>query len=148
MARSPSRHSRFRRVKTVLSGGWVFAEFDKISERCGGCLEISYMSEMYGPRRGIPDSMNVVSVIAIQRGLTDPNRMVVMSGDIDAIRSGGRGWGDTDSVPGANDNASGMAGTIEAARVLTQHTFKSSSRYEDVGKMFFGLPPSFWVLDL
>ncbi len=31
---------------------------------------------------------------------------------------------------------------------LTQHTFKSSSRYEDVGKMLFGLPPSFWVLDL
>ena len=31
---------------------------------------------------------------------------------------------------------------------LTQHTFKSSSRYEDVGKMLFGLPPDFWVLDL
>ena len=32
--------------------------------------------------------------------------------------------------------------------VLTQHAYKSSSRYEDVGKMLFGLPPNFWVLDL
>ena len=32
--------------------------------------------------------------------------------------------------------------------VLTQHAYKSYSRYEDVGKMLFGLPPSFWSLDL
>jgi hypothetical protein len=108
---------------------WIFSEFEAISRQCGGCLEISYMSEMYAPRRGIPDSMNVVSVVAIQRGTTDPNRMVIMSGDIDAIRSGGRGWGERDSVPGANDNASGMAGTIEAARVLTQHHFNGSIVY-------------------
>jgi alkylation response protein AidB-like acyl-CoA dehydrogenase len=31
---------------------------------------------------------------------------------------------------------------------LTQHTDNSYSRYEDVGKMMFGLPPSFWILDL
>ncbi len=32
--------------------------------------------------------------------------------------------------------------------VLTQHAYKSSSRYEDVGKILFGLPPAFWSLDL
>jgi alkylation response protein AidB-like acyl-CoA dehydrogenase len=32
--------------------------------------------------------------------------------------------------------------------VLTQHTYKSYSRYEDMGKLLFGLPPSFWILDL
>jgi alkylation response protein AidB-like acyl-CoA dehydrogenase len=32
--------------------------------------------------------------------------------------------------------------------VLTSHAYKSSSRYEDVGKMLFGLPPDFWLLDL
>lgn len=108
---------------------WIFSEFERISAECGGCLEITYMSEMYAPRRGIPDSMNVVDVVAIQRGMTDPNRMVVMSGDIDDIRSGGRGWGESDSVPGANDNASGMAGTIEAALVLTKYHFNGSIVY-------------------
>jgi len=34
------------------------------------------------------------------------------------------------------------------AHVLTQHTTKSYSRYEDVGKMLFGLPPSFYLLEL
>ena len=32
--------------------------------------------------------------------------------------------------------------------VLTQHVDKSYSRYEDVGKMMFGLPPSFFLLRL
>jgi len=108
---------------------WIFSEFEKISAECGGCLEVTYMSEIYPPVRRIPDSMNVVSVVAIQRGTTDPNRMVIMSGDIDAIRSGGRGSGERDSVPGANDNASGMAGTIEAARVLTKYRFNGSIVY-------------------
>jgi alkylation response protein AidB-like acyl-CoA dehydrogenase len=31
---------------------------------------------------------------------------------------------------------------------LTQHASKSYARYEDVGKILFGLPPDFWVLDL
>ena len=50
-----------------------------------------------------------------------------MSGDIDSRNSDG-----SDAVkdaPGANDNASGMAGTIEAARVLSQYTFESSIVY-------------------
>jgi alkylation response protein AidB-like acyl-CoA dehydrogenase len=32
--------------------------------------------------------------------------------------------------------------------VLTQHAFKSYSRYADVGKMLFGLPPGFFSLEL
>lgn len=34
------------------------------------------------------------------------------------------------------------------AHVLTQHAYKASWRYEDIGKMLFGIPPSFWTLDL
>jgi len=32
--------------------------------------------------------------------------------------------------------------------VLTQHAYKSSARYEDVGRILFGLPPEFWALRL
>jgi hypothetical protein len=106
---------------------WIKNEFDRISADCGGCLEVFYVAEVYPPSRRIPDSVNVVSVVAIQPGATDPNRMVVMSGDIDSRISDN--YNAVDSAPGANDNASGMAGTIEAARVLSKYTFNGSIVY-------------------
>jgi len=100
---------------------WVKAEFDRISEACGGCLEVSYQ-RMFVPGDStsrIPVDTWVVNVVAILRGTTEPDRYVIMSGDIDSRNSDGSdGVGD---APGANDNASGMAGTLEAARLLTQN---------------------------
>jgi hypothetical protein len=106
---------------------WIMREFERISAACGGCLEIFYASEIFPPGRRIPDSTNVVNVIAIQRGQTDPNRVVVMSGDIDSRISDPMNR--ADSSPGANDNASGMAGVLEAARVLSRRRFNGSTVY-------------------
>ena len=106
---------------------WIFAEFEKISEDCGGCLEVIYVSDVVEGERRIPDPTNVVSVLAIQRGTVDPNRYVMMSGDIDS-RVTDPLDGTSDS-PGANDNASGMAGTIEAARILSKYEFPGSIIY-------------------
>ena len=106
---------------------WIFAEFEKISEDCGGCLEVMYISDTISGERRIPDPVDVVSVVAIQRGKLDPNRMVAMSGDIDS-RVTDPLDGTSDS-PGANDNASGMAGVLEAARVLTQREYAGSIVY-------------------
>jgi Zn-dependent M28 family amino/carboxypeptidase len=66
-------------------------------------------------------------VIAVQTGSTDPNRYVMMSGDIDSRISDIMNF--TDDSPGANDNASGVAGTIEAARILSQYKFNGSIVY-------------------
>ena len=106
---------------------WIKGRFDEISSECGGCLEVFYQTSLVGGTRRIPDTVAVVNVIAIQRGTTDPNRYAVMSGDIDSRASDGLD-GDSDA-PGANDNASGMAGVIEAARVLTKHDFPGSIVY-------------------
>jgi Zn-dependent M28 family amino/carboxypeptidase len=57
----------------------------------------------------------------------DPNRMVMMSGDIDSRISDPLNG--KDDSPGANDNASGMAGVIEAARTLTKYKFPGSVVY-------------------
>lgn len=105
---------------------WIKAEFERISSQCGGCLEVMYISDTVTGKR-VPNPTEIVSVIAIQRGRSDPNRMVMMSGDIDSRISDPLN-GESDS-PGANDNASGMAGAIEAARVLTQHKFAGSIVY-------------------
>jgi hypothetical protein len=106
---------------------WIHEEFERISAECGGCLEVMYVSDTISGERRIPEPTEVVSVIAIQRGRIDPDRYVMMSGDIDS-RVTDPLDGTSDS-PGANDNASGMAGVIEAARVLSQHEFDGSIIY-------------------
>lgn len=106
---------------------WIFAEFEKISTECGGCLEVIYVSDTISGERRIPDPTEVVSVLAIQRGTLDPNRFVMMSGDIDSRVTDPMNG--TDDSPGANDNASGMAGTIEAARILSKREFAGSIIY-------------------
>ncbi|GHA82646.1 peptidase M28 [Algimonas arctica] len=106
---------------------WISAEFEKISAECGGCLEVIYVSDTISGESRIPEPTEVVSVLAIQRGTTDPNRYVMMSGDIDSrVTDPLNGTSDS---PGANDNASGMAGAIEAARVLSKHKFAGSIIY-------------------
>ncbi|MBO6621974.1 MAG: M28 family metallopeptidase [Balneola sp.] len=106
---------------------WIKAEFERISADCGGCLEVFYVSDVISGQRRIPDPVNIVNVVAIQRGTADPNRFVMMSGDIDSRVSDPLD-GVSDS-PGANDNASGMAGVIESARVLTKYEFPGSIMY-------------------
>ena len=108
---------------------WIKAEFDRISEACGGCLDVYYQRTLATAEdnRRIPEDTWIVNVIAIQRGTTHPDRYVIMSGDIDS-----RASSSTDAeidAPGANDNASGMAGTLEAARILTAYSFPSSIVY-------------------
>lgn len=105
---------------------WIKDEFDRISEDCGGCLEVSYHRTLLKKEDSgrIGRDVWIVNVIAIKRGTEHPNRYVMMSGDIDS-RASNTLDGETDA-PGANDNASGMAGTLEAARVLSNYDFSTS----------------------
>ena len=106
---------------------WIKAEFERISAECGGCLEVITIGDTVKGERRIPDPVEVVSVIAIQRGTLDTDRYVLMSGDIDSRVTDPMDF--TSDSPGANDNASGMAGVIEAARVLSKHKFAGSIIY-------------------
>jgi len=106
---------------------WIFDEFERISAGCGGCLEVIYVSDTVSGETRIPEPTEVVSVLAIQRGTIDPDRYVMMAGDIDS-RVTDPLDGTSDS-PGANDNASGVAGVMEAARVLSQREFAGSIIY-------------------
>ncbi len=103
---------------------WIKSEFDNISKACGGCLNVYFQSQIIQGEKRIPDATQVISVIAVQTGNTDPNRYVMMSGDIDSRISDVMNY--TDDSPGANDNASGVAGTLEAARILSQYKFNGS----------------------
>jgi hypothetical protein len=108
---------------------WIKSEFDNISGNCDNCLDVFYQKDFVTTEDGerIPHDAWVVNVIAVQKGTKYPNRYILMSGDIDSRASNTMDF-ETDA-PGANDNASGMAGAIEAARVLSQYEFESSVVY-------------------
>ncbi|MFY0625187.1 MAG: M28 family peptidase [Reichenbachiella sp.] len=108
---------------------WIKAEFEEISKACNGCLEVIYVADTIkkGTNDRIIRDVYLVSVIAIQRGYKYPNRYVMMSGDIDSRVTDPNNFEDTS--PGANDNATGMAGAMEAARVLTKYKFPGTIVY-------------------
>ena len=108
---------------------WIKSQFETISNECSNCLEVFYQKNYFTPEDGdrIVKPVWINNVVAIQRGKTHPNRFIIMSGDIDSRISDPTNY--KDDSPGANDNASGMAGTIEAARVLSNYTFENSIVY-------------------
>ena len=108
---------------------WIKSEFETISKDCNDCLEVFYQKNLVkkGENQRIVKDVMVVNVVAIQKGTKYPNRYIIMSGDIDSRVSDPNDF--TSDAPGANDNATGMAGAIEAARVLSQYKFESSIIY-------------------
>jgi hypothetical protein len=105
---------------------WIKAQYDEISAACGDCLEVTFQRyvQQGDPDSRIPVDTEIVNVLAVIRGSVHPDRYVIMSGDIDSRVTDGGDY--TSDSPGANDNASGMAGAIEAARVLAGREFGSS----------------------
>jgi len=108
---------------------WIKQEFKTISKDCNNCLDVFYQKDFVTKKgnRRVPHDAWVVNVLAIQKGTKYPNRYIIMSGDIDSRGSDTMEF--TKDAPGANDNASGMAGTIEAARVLSKYIFENSILY-------------------
>ncbi|MGB7841581.1 MAG: M28 family peptidase [Salinimicrobium sp.] len=108
---------------------FIKAEFKEVSKQCGDCLEVFYQKDFVTKEGNdrVPKDAWVVNVAAVQKGKKYPNRYIIMSGDIDS-RAGNTTDYTTDA-PGANDNASGMAGVMEASRVLSKYDFDNSIVY-------------------
>jgi Zn-dependent M28 family amino/carboxypeptidase len=102
---------------------WVKTRFEAISKDCGGCLTIETPSEVVTGRR-VPAPTEVMNVLAIQKGTTDPSRVIIIAGHLDSRVSDVMDF--TSDAPGANDDASGVAAVIEAARILSKHRFPAT----------------------
>jgi hypothetical protein len=105
---------------------WTEAEFRRYSQDCGGCLTIATPSDTVTGRR-VPKPTLVKNVIAIQRGTTEPNRVIIITGHIDSRVTDVMNA--TADAPGANDDGSGTAAVIEAARVLSKYRFPATIVY-------------------
>jgi hypothetical protein len=105
---------------------WGEGEFRKASEACGGCLQIVLPERMVEGRR-IPAPTRLVNVVAIQRGTERPNEVVIVQGHIDSRASDVSDF--TSDAPGANDDGSGTALVVEAARVLSGKSYPTTIVY-------------------
>ena len=108
---------------------WAKARFTEIGKDCGGCLEIVTPAQTFTGKR-VPQPTEVMDVVAIQKGAggsEDVNRVVVITGHIDSRVTDVMNA--KSDAPGANDDGSGTAVVIEAARVLSKHKFRATIVY-------------------
>nr|WP_263382884.1 M20/M25/M40 family metallo-hydrolase [Granulicella arctica] len=107
---------------------WIFSEFQSYSDACGGCLEVKRddFAEPGRPNSRIVKDTRLQNIYAVLKG-TDPSqaaRRVLITGHYDSRNSSNE---DTHAAaPGANDDASGTAVSIECARVLSKLKFPST----------------------
>jgi hypothetical protein len=105
---------------------WVAGQFVAIGKACGGCLKVETVGRDFtGPRA--PTGVRVEDVIALQKGSGDPARVVIVQGHIDSRVNDVMDA--TADAPGADDDASGVALTIEAARLLSKRTHAGTIVY-------------------
>ncbi|QNE03982.1 M28 family peptidase [Croceicoccus marinus] len=105
---------------------WAEAEFRRISQECGGCLEIALPERIIQGRR-VAEPTWLVNVLAIQPGTERPDEVVIVSAHIDSMASDPTDA--TTDAPGANDDGSGTALIFEAARNLSRFKFPTTIVY-------------------
>ncbi len=105
---------------------WTRSEFQRYSDACGNCLTIVDPSETFTGAR-IPTPTRIRDMVAIQRGTERPNDVVIITGHIDSRVTDPLNA--TSDAPGANDDGSGTAAVLEAARVLSKHKFPGTIVY-------------------
>jgi Peptidase family M28 len=103
---------------------WIKAELERYSKECGGCLEVKTDSFTEAPAERIPQPTVLTNVYAVLKGTSDAQRIVLVTGHYDSRNSGTLdGTGD---APGANDDGSGTAVSLECARVLSKMKFPAT----------------------
>jgi acetylornithine deacetylase/succinyl-diaminopimelate desuccinylase-like protein len=105
---------------------WIKAEFERYSKDCGGCLEVKTDSFTEEPTERIPKTTEITNVYAVLKGTdaTNAKRIVLVTGHYDSRNSDTLNV--TDDAPGANDDGSGTAVSLECARVLSKMKFPAT----------------------
>jgi hypothetical protein len=105
---------------------WIKSEFERYSQDCGGCLEVKTDSFTETPTDRIPKPTGITNVYAVLKG-TDPEssrRIVLVTGHYDSRNSDN--FDAAGTAPGANDDGSGTAVSLECARVLSKLKFPAT----------------------
>ena len=110
---------------------WVFAEFTRISSDCGNCLDVRrddfIEPASTAPGGRVPKPTRLQNIYAVLKG-TDPaqaNRRVLVTGHYDSRVTDVMN-SSAAAAPGANDDASGVAVSLECARTLSKLKFPAT----------------------
>lgn len=104
---------------------WVAGEMTRIADACDGCITAANIARTFTNARA-PNGVNVVDVLGFQQGL-DPKRVIIVGAHIDSRVSDAMDA--THDAPGANDDGSGVALVLEAARILSKEKFRATIVY-------------------
>ena len=104
---------------------YLFAEFQKISNDCGGCLQVEKQTFLQPKAPRIPEPTSLTNITATLKGTTDPARVYVVSGHYDSMCNLDPMDAKCDA-PGANDDGSGTAAVLELARVMSKRKFDAT----------------------
>jgi hypothetical protein len=105
---------------------WIKSEFERYSQACGGCLEVKTDAYVQEPANRVPTPTTIVNVYAVLRGAQSENakRIYLVTGHYDSRNS--KNEDVITPAPGANDDASGTAVSLECARVLSKYKFPAT----------------------
>ena len=105
---------------------WIQSEFERYSRDCGGCLDVKTDSYTQEPGERVKEPTVITNVYAVLKGTDGENarRIVLVTGHYDSRNSDN--YNITDDAPGANDDASGTAVSLECARVLSKLKFPAT----------------------
>jgi hypothetical protein len=117
----------------LAASDWIKAQFESYSKECGGCLEVSFDESLEQPGQGFNGGPSRIAkptplrnVVAVMKG-SDPvasKRMYLVTGHYDTRETDVMNT--HDPAPGANDDASGTAVSMEAARILSKLKFPAT----------------------
>ncbi|MGD8378307.1 MAG: M28 family metallopeptidase [Gammaproteobacteria bacterium] len=106
---------------------WIESQFKAIADQCNGCLEVRTESDTVSGEKRVPEPTKIVDVLAIQHGTSKSDRYILMTAHLDSRATDVMDA--TSDAPGADDDGSGVAAVLEAARVLSHYRFPATIVY-------------------
>src|SRR5438105_3840256 len=105
---------------------WIKAELERCARESGGRLQVAFDSHPTAPRPRVPRAVDIVKVVATLPGEQPESRdrIYIVSGHYDSMPSDPAD-GEKDA-PGANDDASGTAVSMELACVMSRYRFDAT----------------------
>ena len=117
----------------LAAADWIKSQYESYSQACGGCLQVQFDEFTQQVEPGFNGSKPRIvkptllrNVYAILKG-TDPvasKRMYLVTGHYDTRETDVMNT--HDPAPGANDDSSGTAVSLEAARILSKFKFPAT----------------------
>jgi hypothetical protein len=127
---------------------WIKSEFERYSRECTGCLEVKTDTFTQPISERVISPVEITNVYAVLKGSNseDAKRIVLVTGHYDSRNS--EILDKTGIAPGANDDGSGTAISLECARVLSKLKFPGTIIFLAVAGEEQGLDGSKHFADL